>query len=217
MKKFSKKIIMMTVLFTFLTILFTTNSYGWIKLNGSELGFNPEDQKIIEEEIISGASNFLQSYSTILVLFYGLEIRQFQGINYQEMNDLVKRAIDYMTNARDAYYRLTQKALNSSFNYEIISKLIALDHRESKLTGMVRSESLVHTIEFLNQGDLRGLYIQAWLDVEQILDKFYMIKETFNRSEIPNLNTLWELHRLISDSLISGRYVAEVFYKITGK
>lgn len=201
----------------FIVLFFTVNVNSWVVVNGSEWGFDEESQQILEEEILFGASSFLNSYSAILNFFQRIELRKIEQLNFDELRMFVDQAVLKMENSRDAYLRLNQKAAKASYNLKVINRLVIFDFGNFQNERELNTERFSEVRSFLSQGDVRGVYNKILIDSVSILTCLYGVKNTVDSGIVPDTRVLWKLNRLYLKMITFGQYVANVFYKVTGK
>lgn len=201
----------------FFVLVFTFNLHSWVLCNGTPWGFNEEYQEQLEDEILAGAGNFLDSYSEILKLFQRIELAKLAPLEFDKLRIYVDNAVLKMENARDAYMRLNEKSTKASYDLKIINRLFIFDFANFKNQRGLNAERLSEVSTFLSKGDVRGVYHRVLTDVEQLLHILYRVKNTIDSGRVPEVRILWNLNQLYSRTIMFGQYVANVFYKITGK
>jgi len=201
----------------FFILLFTFNVNSWVVVNGSEKGFNLDYQEELEDEILVGAANFLDSYSETLNFFRRIELAKLVQLDFNELKIFIDKAVFKMENARDAYTRLNQKATTASYDLKIINRLVVFDFGNFQNDRGLNKERFSEVSSFLSQGDVRGVYNKILIRVEALLSTLYGVKNTIDSGNIPEIPILWNLNRLYSRTIIFGQQVAKVFYQVTGK
>jgi hypothetical protein len=199
-----------------LMVVFSVQGQAWVKFNGGEYGFDVNGQKEIEDLIITGASNFLQSYSRLLVVFRELEQQRLQPANMPALLKQTDLALQDMEKTRATYVRLYQKALDTPYNPAVIGRLKAFDYTGFRAERSLGNKSEAAVISALKQGNIREVFRSAWMESEQILDSLMFLRHSLQNGSVPGVEFLWALNRAYSDSLLSGQAAARIFYEIAG-
>ena len=125
-------------------ILSTLNVSAVIYFNGAGGNFGGgsestlPQEKTIRDYVIEGAGYFLESYSGFLLFLNKVELKELQGLDYNEVQMILNSAIEKMENARDVYTRLKQEADVTPYNPDMIDELMNFDYdgfQETKQTA----------------------------------------------------------------------------------
>jgi hypothetical protein len=199
-----------------LMVVFSVQGQAWIKFNWVENGFDVNGQKAIEDLIITGASNFLQSYSRLLVVFRELEQQRLQPADMPALLKQTDLAFQDMGETRAAYVQLYQKALNTPYNTAVIARLKAFDYALFRVERSQGNKSEAAAISALKQGNICEVFRSAWMESEQILDSLMFLRHSLQNGFVPGVEFLWALNRAYSDSLSAGQAAARIFHEIAG-
>lgn len=218
MIKQNKKKLISAVFGIFMLALFSMKSHAYIMANYSDSAFQNSGNKGTEMElkvnVIEGAESFLKSYSGFLVLLSKIEISEINSLDYNELIHIIDSCILEMEHARDSYIDLFQKAKMIPYNKDIIKELRKFDYpgyqKEKSLNKVIFNE----VRHYLSRGNIRGLYNQLLLNVENILIHLTGVKAEISEIRFSRLSSLWELNSIFSKSLIFGQYTAMIFGKI---
>lgn len=200
------------------------NVFSLIVANSTETAFDstqqPDGGSAISDNVslttlvIEGAGYFLESHTQALVLLNRFEMSELKGIDYIGLKEAVDSAIEKMQKARDTYALLVQKAANIPYKQEIIDRLKefdynALQHRKNMIPGIMEQ-----TAAYLKAGDIRGIYAKILDNTGEILQKLEIIKAGIYVEQFPEVNDMWRMNQIYTQSLLFGQYSAEVFYEI---
>lgn len=168
----------------------------------------------IEGLVITGAGYFLHSKADFLLCLNKIELSPLQGLNYTEVQELLKSAIHNMEKAGEEYGRLVEIAYVTPYRQEVIEKLKAFDY-----DGFLEEKGLNAVIfkdmqSYLSAGNLRGLHSRALLDTMQILALLYRLKPVMDSGQIPVLEDLWRLNQAYAEAHLLGQYTSEVFDRL---
>lgn len=211
--KFCKKkwvlIIFVWVLF-FLT--FSMNLPAVIWYNGSDTTFDYMGE--LNEYVITGAANFLKSYSNFLLLLSHAEL----GVkDLQIGKKYLETAIVSLENAINIYEDLKQKAEISANKQSIIDDLKEIDYDNLKKKNRL-IETIFESVKgYLKKGEIPETYKIMLSDCNTILKTLKILQEEMNKGIFPGKSKLWDINHSYSESMFFGQYVARVFSEIIKK
>lgn len=196
------------------------NIYPWMMGNDGGRGYDGDDSGArgftIEYHIIQGAGYFLNAYSDALLLSNRVELADLNGLDNQDLQAILGRAIENMEKARDTYAALVDKARRTPYRLEFIQKLLAFDYRglekERGLNGNTFAEVTAH----LEKGDITGVFDRILARTQALLDLLYRVKEETAATGSPAVPTLWRVNDGFAHALMFGQYAAEVFGGVKG-
>ena len=220
----NKKVVIRIVIIIFFMALFFSESFPIATYNGSGSGYDEGGQSGgsgikeltpgIEDLVITGGGYFLHSKGDFLLCLNKIELSPLEGIDYTEVQDLLKSAIHNMEKAGENYGRLVTIAYLTPYRQDVIEKLKAFDYdnllEEKGLNAVIFKEMQ----GYLSAGNLRGLHSRALSDTMNILTMLYHIKPAVDSGQIPILEDLWRLNQAYAEAHLLGQYTAEVFDRI---
>jgi len=220
----NKKGVIRIVIIIFFMALFFSESFPIATYNGSGSGYDEGGQSGgsgikeltpgIEDLVITGGGYFLRSKADFLLCLNKIELSPLEGIDYTEVQDLLKSAIHNMEKAGENYGRLKAIAYVTPYRIDVIEKLIAFDY-----DGLMAEKGLNAVIfkdvqRYLSAGNLRGLHSRALFDTMNILTLLYRLKPAVDSGQIPVLEDLWRLNQAYAEAHLLGQYTAEVFDRV---
>jgi hypothetical protein len=209
-------------IFIFLCIMvlfLSPNLISRICSNGSGYGFCDPDcetesgcnNAIINYYIELGAGYFLNSYSNTLVFLNRIELENFKGIDYLELNQILNDAVRNIKTAKEVYSLLIRTAEITPYNKKIIFKLRTFDYsafsKENGLNDVVFRE----VADFLKAGDIIGVYKWFHLNLNEIEAMLILMSNEVSSNRIPLSDNLWRVNEEYSRTLLFSQYVAMVF------
>jgi len=213
MNKQNKKSILKVIICICVLVCINIMSFALIMGNRGECAFGEGGEKgiSIKSYIIEGAGYFLSSYSDMLLFLNRVEMSELNGIDYNEMRDLLNKAIEKMEKTKDTYYHLTQTAEFTVYNRAMIFHLLSFDYQ-----GFQKERGFGNTIfkevaSYLRKGDVRGFFAILLAYTDDILRKLYIVKESVDVDKFPDLSTLWRINQGFSKTLLYGQIAAEIF------
>jgi hypothetical protein len=220
----NKKCVIRIVIIIFFMALFIGDLYPWMTYNGSGSGYGEGDQSGssgikeltpgIEDLIITGAGYFLHSQADFLLCLNKIELSPLEGIDYTEVQNLLKSAIHNMEKAKEKYGRLVTITHVTPYRIDVIEKLKAFDYdnllEEKSLNAVIFNDMQ----SYLSVGNLRGLHSRALWDTMNILTMLYRLKPAVDSGQIPVLEDLWRLNQAYAQAHLLGQYTAEVFHRV---
>lgn len=194
---------------------------GAIWYNSSYCGFqdldgvseNPQE-KTLREYAIEGAGYFLESYSDYLLFLNKVELAELRGFDWNELRFILDRVIEKLQYANDLIGQLKQKADVIPYNPVIIDELLNFDYDAFSEQERL-NESVFKQVEaFLSKGKIREMYGQALLHTRDILFSANVIREKMEEGVFPEISNLHALNESYIQSLLFGKYSAQLFQKI---
>jgi hypothetical protein len=164
--------------------------------------------------IIEGAGYFLNSHSSIQALLNRVELSELNVIDFNEMKEILYKAIEDMEKAKDSYYNLKQEADKTPYNPVMINFLLNFDYggfQEEKGLNLTIFENVKN---YLSRGDIRGIFSNFLANSESILEQLYAIKEWLDADKLPEISILWRVNQTYVEAHLFGQYTSEVFYDI---
>lgn len=205
------------IMLVFVIIMIKTNVLALIWANESEGSvIPPEGNKgtSMRSFIINAAGDFLQSYSNMLTFLNKIERSELEGLNYVEIQSYLDSAIEYMTEVKTGYVEITHEADMSTYNQEVIYKLLIFDYNAYEKANALNHTIFIDVESYLKKGDVKGIYHKLLADVEGMLNILAIIKEKVDANIFPGISDLHRVNQYYSQSLLFGQYTAEVFIEI---
>jgi hypothetical protein len=220
MNQIRRPLLVKLLLVMFTLIIINESIYSRIILNRGDEAFenlNTDGKSVtIQSCIIDGAGYYMKAYSDILLFLQGIEWSTPENVNYDELKNLVTRAIDNMKNAEGVYTILEEMANATSYNPAFIEKLTAFDYSIFQQERAAEGTAFSNTRKYLAAGDVRGLFTHIKTGTGDILNMLMDIRAAFDAEKFPALSSLWRLNQLFSETMLFGQYAAEVFYEAGG-
>jgi hypothetical protein len=206
------KLIMVVVIIT----LLSANMWALVWANASSKAYLPNGEKsvAIESYVVTGAGGFLQSYSYMMLFLNKIELSEYNGLDYTELQSVLNNAIENMKDAKTAYVDLTREAGLLPYNPQVIAALAAFNYNDFKKANDLNHSVFSEVQEFLKNGDVRGIYKKILSDIEGILNMLTIIKGKIDAGQFPDLSGLYRMNQSYSHASLFGQYVAEVFMEI---
>jgi len=192
------------------------NSFAYIIANrGDSIFDNDWERKFsMKSYIIEGAGYFLKSYSDYLLFLNRIEMSELNGIDYNELRIILKKAIENMQNAKNAYYNLKRTAKATPYNQDLINLLLSFDYDNFQKAKGLNRDTFKYIKIYLKKGDVRGIFCRLQKNSGKILDKLYLIKDSIDIDSFPDISILWRVNKKYSHTILFGQYAAEVFQSI---
>jgi len=176
--------------------------------------YKPQSTVTIGQLVIEGGTYFLKSSRDMDQFLSLVEFSEMSGPDYLSLKTAIDAAIKNMEEAQKAYLRLIILAACTTYNQEIISRLIEFDFSTfQNNNGLI--PSIFEKVEmFLSCGNVRGVYKEFYFSTFRILEELRTIKKDVDSNILPDISTLWRINQTFSEVKLFGQYVAEVFYSI---
>jgi hypothetical protein len=189
--------------------------YAW--LNYSEGTFNKVNNSITSSDIISGAEYYLKAYSDFLLFSNRIEVSEINGIDYTELTGAIDPVIASLERASLILKTINQKTAITPYNPSVVDKLIAFDYDGFCKARGLNSIILTKVRRYLSIGDVRGLYSQAFSDIDAMLSQLAGIKKSLEEKTFPDISSIWMLNQRFSEILLFGQYTSQVFKEISAR
>lgn len=209
-KKFKIKALFLAAAMMILSL----HSYSLIISNrGGEAFEHPGEQDPVEMLIIEGAAYFLQSQADFLAFLNRVEMSELKGMNYDEVEELLGRAMTNMEAARDAYLRLNKTANATPYKMAAIDRLKAFDYDGFQRECQLNPDLFGKVRRLLAFGNVRGVFKILSIKTGRILNNMRQLKQDVGARRFPNLKRTWRLNHLFLETKLFGQYAAQVFYR----
>jgi hypothetical protein len=173
-----------------------------------------EKNTSIKSAIIDGAGNYLTAYSDYLLFLNRVELSSENSPGYDEMQTFLHRCLEKLNRAKTAYLALNQNAANTSYNFEIIYRLIFFNYDLFQWERGLNPHIFKEVEKYLSPGNVNGIFDRLLSVTETLILKVAAVKEMVDAYQFPDLNSIWRLNQLFSETLLFGQYAAEVFQAV---
>lgn len=220
-KQLILKIIIGIIILSFANTSYSRLAHNWSdcayegECDGGELTslINTPMSISMHTYIVEGAGYFLDSHSSMQAFFNRVEMSDVNGVDYNELREILYKAIEDMEKAKEAYYNLKIKADNTPYKMSMIEILMQFDFEEFQLENGLLPSIFEKVEYYLSKGDVRGLYATILSSNEEILYKLYEIKEVVDADQFPEITKLWRINQKYAEFQLFGQYTSEVFKK----
>jgi len=164
--------------------------------------------------IAEGGYYFLKSSSDMDLFLSLIESSELSGPDYKAMETAINSAVFNMGQAKNIYSQLKDLAAFTSYDQNVISKLIEFDYVDFQKQGSLNPTIFDRVANHLGRGDVRGIYSESYLCLAELLEILKSIKKDTESNVLPDLSTLWRANQKFSETKMFGQYVTEVFYSL---
>jgi hypothetical protein len=208
---FLKVSVVITVL-----LLFTNYSQTLWYANYSENAFNDETEGSgsVNNFVVDGAGYFLESYANTLLFMKEIEWSGKTALAYDELKNLVDKALGNMKTANGTYVNLKQAADAAPYNPAVIDALKQFDYNGFKEANSLNGDIFKEVKGYLVKGDIRGVYARILLDTGNIILLLERIRDQVDAGDFPVIGDVWNLNHVYSQSLLFGQYTSQVLSSI---
>ena len=204
------------ILLALIIIFLNFNVFSLIVANYGEIVYNGDGEKIapIKSMIVDGAGNYLAAYSDYLLFLNRVELSGENNPGYDEMQTLLNSCLEKLQRARTAYLSINQTSVNTPYNLEMIYRLIFFNYDLFQWERGLNPHIFEEVKKYLCAGNVDGIFDRLLSVSETLIIKVTALKETVDAYKFPDLDTVWRVNQLFSETLLFGRYAAEVFQAI---
>ncbi|MFC2155930.1 hypothetical protein ACFLRB_05530 [Acidobacteriota bacterium] len=205
----------------FAVILFMLNvtAFSRIYHNHGEEGYEDSGDRhfagnTMNFYIIEGACQFLTGYSDVLLLLNYYEMSDLKGINYDETEQVLDRALNSLKNTGTTYDSLIALAENTPYNEVFLNKLDSFDYESFRKENSLNSDIFNEVETFLKKGDITGTFKRSRKIFDLIQGILTSIKESIELEKMPLSDNLWRLNHTYAVELLFGQYTAQVYFAL---
>ena len=191
----------------FFTFSMSLSAIIWY--NDSDLTFDYIED--LKADLIKAASDFLNSYSSFLLLLSHAELggrdlqisKKHLESSIKSMEEAVKNCKELIKNVKDPLYN--EHIINDlkKFGYDTL--------RENNNLIVTIFESVRKNLE---KGEIQKTYKKMQSDCDDILKTLKNLRGKIELGLFPEKKELWDLCQTYSKSMLAGQYVARVFGEI---
>ena len=225
MIKNKKQLIFKAVVFIMVIFLMNTEVFSVICANGAGGGYedpgggksnfgSTKEDSIIESYIEEGGGYFLNAFSNIIIISNRIEMSNINGIDYEELKNIVDRAIENVINAKVVYSLLINTAKYTPYDNEFISRLRSFNYQNLMTEYSLNSEIFKEVEGYLKNGDITGTFERVYNSFIKIEGLLLSIKEEVKLNKMPLLSKIWKINEEASRTLVFGQYITRVFYAL---
>lgn len=188
--------------------------YGSGSSTGSSTGGGEINSISIEDYIVEGGGYYLKANSAIQTLLQMVEWQDFQGMDYNELQHVLDKAISNMYGAIFAYQILILKAEGTPYNEDVLKKLAEFDYQSFMEENRLNPYIFGEVEGYLKNGDITGIFRRTYFKFIDIVSRLYLIDAAISHNSLPGINVFRELNETAADVSIFGSYTARVFSNI---
>ena len=209
-----------TIFILILTLFVSITVFGVVVGNDGESGYNGsgEGNKAINNPlktmIITGAGNFIQSYSLFQQFLHKIELAELYGVNYDELRGMINDTLANIYSANTTYYDFIKLASATPYNESFIAALGSFDYDGFRLKNHLNAIIFSKLAALLKNGNLTGVYEEIYQKTGEISRLLHVVKASVDKDIFPEIPVLWEINQVYFDSYVFGQYAAMVFNEV---
>jgi hypothetical protein len=206
-----------------ITIVINFNLYPYINCNGAggvyedgeESGDSRTHSISIEAYIVEGGGYYLKANSAIQKLLQMVEWQEMHGMDYNEFQHVLDKAIRNMHYAIFTYQQLIYKAEATPYNKDMLRKLVEFDYPAFMEENRLNPYIFRDVEEYLKYGDITGIFWRTYFNFIDIVSRLYLIDAGISQNSLPGINVFREINEIAANVSIFGSYVARIFSAIS--
>ncbi len=203
MQKFLKPL----VLVFFVTALSITNLMGVVYLNDLTCSFTDEpDKGQIEQNVVSGSTNFLKSHATFSLFLMEYEKSSNKPADLDKMQQLLGETIASLELAKDFYIRASEIGARIGYIDRKIGWFRAYNYETIMVNHNLKPEICLSVKAFLANGDILGLYKKNISSLSDLISELTTLRLKVAKNVKPEVEVIWRLMEEYSDILKFGTY-----------
>lgn len=188
--------------------------YGSGSSTGSSTGGGEINSISIEYYIVEGGGYYLKANSAIQTLLQMVEWQEMQGMDYNEFQHVLDKAISNMHSAIFAYQRLILNAEATPYNEDVLQKLTEFDYPAFMENNRLNPHIFGEVEGYLKYGDITGIFSRTYFNFIDIVNRLYLINAGVTQNSLPDITVFRELNETAADVSTFGSYTARVFSNI---
>ncbi|UCH98163.1 MAG: hypothetical protein JSV88_15290 [Candidatus Aminicenantes bacterium] len=168
----------------------------------------------LRDRINKSATNFLASYSHLLMFLKDVEASEAKNVDYNAFKLNLDETIEYMESTKKNYTEIVEMTKQLPYNKSVILKLENFRYDQFQESNNLRKDVFEKVKTFLIKGDVRGMYKKTLSQLDNILTISRDIRRKLKSSKSVLLSDLWRLNQLYSEAMFMGQYAAQVFEEV---
>ena len=202
-------------------IIFNINAFSYVLGNGSDTGYNGGPSNgigisniPIKMLIEDGEGYFLKAQVNIQSFLNSIEWQDTRVINYINLNQVIKNALNHMIMARSNFEELIKAAESTPYNLEVIGRLKDFDYDSFMKEYNLNPYVFNIVKEYLMEGDITGTFKytdEKFKEIEQVILE---IQEEISADRLPGVSMCWKINELCAETTLFGSYIARIFKTI---
>jgi len=208
---------MKKIFLTLLILAFSFQVYPVIWLNDMNCLFSEGPEKaVIEKNVISGSTYFLESKAFADLLLMEYEKSSNQALDFDAALGYAEKAIACLDKAKEFYvdakntgakigYIDTKKKWFHSFNYD---QLIVYHKMNKEIAGIAKN--------YLANADVLGVYKKIITITDEILTTLTAIRDQLKVNQKPGSLEAWNLFQQYSHASLFGNYATIMGITVLG-
>lgn len=168
----------------------------------------------IEAYVIRGAGHYINAYGEILGFLNRYEMEPLSGIDFAECSAILNRALAHLDGAVATYRVLIKTAALTPYDEGVISRL-----RDFDFTAFMKGRGsdvndLPEVTDLLRAGDITGVYQWIYSRLQGLRSALNTVKHEVSQNRLPAVNSIWELNRLCTHTMLVGQDLSQIFNEI---
>ncbi|MCP5051245.1 MAG: hypothetical protein GY940_29035, partial [bacterium] len=211
----NKKLFMAIVVVCLMIFVVSVNpGFAYIMENGAGTGYENDDppdggtavasSASIEDYIEQGVGYYLKAKEDVDALLSMVELQDTQGVDLEEMKQVVDSALTNMDNAMSTYNSLINKAESTPYNDEVISTLNGFDFNGFMMANNLNGVVLGKVEDYLKNGDITGVFERKIPIFTGMVSSLNAMRAGLDNDIIPGVSGLWELNETFSGMSLFG-------------
>jgi hypothetical protein len=210
-------------LFVVLLVVLTNLNQGSARIDCNQAGSGYEEGSTgnsitqiytIEDHIVLGGSYSLKANSNVQELLKIVELKDVEGVNFDEVRGVVDGALENLVNAVKTYEALIARAEATPYNINVINRLKEFGYDEFRMTYGLNRVVFDRVEDYLRKGNITGVFKYKHAGLNDILALLTTVKSEIDQNRLPDLSLFWQLNEKFAGLSLFGSYVARVFYVI---
>jgi hypothetical protein len=191
--------------------VFSLESPALVFMNDIVCGFKEGSEKIqIETHMIDGASLYFKAIAKSTLFLNEYEVSSTQNFNLSTSKGYVDNAVTYFESAIEQYSKARQIGQNVGYISNKIELFQSFDYDSFIIARGLNREIAERVKNYLNSGDIIGIYNENITNIEGILEILYKIRNDLKENNKPGIETAWQLFQKMSKASLFGNYATVI-------
>jgi hypothetical protein len=160
--------------------------------------------------IILSAGYSFDSYADYQSFLSRVEMADINGIDYKELRAILYSAIGHMEKARAAYENVRIISAKTSYNQEMIDKLMKFDYDGFRGQYGLNEPIFDRVKSLLVSGDVSGLDDSVIANIDAVLKQLYIARAIVDKYSLPDVAILWRINQSYFETQLFGQYLSEI-------
>ncbi len=164
----------------------------------------------LKNYIVESAGYFLTSHSDYLAFLNRVEMSDINGIDVNELRDIIYSAVANMKKAKTSYAKVKKASKKIPLAKIMLDRLQKFEYDGFQSQYGLLSPIYEKVKSKLAKGDIAGLDDEVISNMECILKQLNRVKTLVDEGQSPDIAILWRINQTYVEAQLYGQYISEI-------